>query len=437
MIKLLVIGGGGREHALAWKLLQASHIARPIQIFVAPGNAGTALEDGLENVPITAIPDLVEFARKESVAFTVVGPEAPLAAGVVDAFRAAGLKIFGPTKQAAQLEASKDFSKAFMQRHGIPTAAYATFSSAEEAHRYLDEKGAPIVIKADGLAAGKGVVVATTAEEAHAAVDAMLVNHQLGDAGGRIIIEDFLEGEEVSFIVMADGRHVLPLATSQDHKRLKTGDTGPNTGGMGAYSPAPLITPALHARIMREVIDPAINGIEEEGENYTGFLYAGLMITPDGGIKVLEFNCRMGDPETEVIMMRLKSNFVSLMEHGLNGTLDKIEAVWDRRTALCVVMAAQGYPESPRKGDVIHGLAELPSMPQKEKDYHVFHAGTAAGGQNGKEIITAGGRVLCVTALGDSVKMAQRRALDIAEQIHFDGCQMRHDIGHRAINHRK
>jgi phosphoribosylamine--glycine ligase len=436
-MKLLVVGGGGREHALAWKLLQSSSITRPMRIFVAPGNAGTAMEDGLENVPITAIPELLEFAKKEGIAFTLVGPEAPLADGIVDAFRAEGLKIFGPTKQAAQLETSKDFSKAFMQRYGIPTAAYASFTSAEEAHRYLDEKGAPIVIKADGLAAGKGVVVAATPVEAHAAVDAMLVAHQLGDAGDRVIIEEFLEGEEVSFIVMADGRHVLPLATSQDHKRLKAGDTGPNTGGMGAYSPAPMITPTLHARIMREVINPAINGIEQEGESYTGFLYAGLMITPDGSVKVLEFNCRMGDPETEVIMMRLKSSLVTLLEHALNGTLDKVEAEWDRRTALGAVMAAHGYPEAPRKGDVIHGLAELPTMPAKEKDYQVFHAGTAMGGEDGNEVITAGGRVLCVTALGDSVKMAQRRAYDIAEQIHFDGCQMRHDIGYRAINHRK
>jgi phosphoribosylamine--glycine ligase len=408
-----------------------------MRIFVAPGNAGTAMEDGLENVPITTIPELLEFAKKEAISFTIVGPEAPLAAGIVDAFRADGLKIFGPTRQAAQLEASKDFSKAFMQRHGIPTAAYASFSSVEEAHRYLEEKGVPIVIKADGLAAGKGVVVATTLEEAHAAVDAMMITHQLGDSGTRVVIEEFLEGEEVSFIVMADGRHVLPLATSQDHKRLKAGDTGPNTGGMGAYSPAPVITPTLHARIMREVINPAINGIEQEGESYTGFLYAGLMITPDGCIKVLEFNCRLGDPETEVIMMRLKSSLVSLLEHALNGTLDKVEAEWDRRTALGAVMAAHGYPESPRKGDVIHGLAELPSMPTKEKDYHIFHGGTAMDGENGNDIITAGGRVLCVTALGDSVKMAQRRAYEIAEQIHFDGCQMRHDIGYRAINHRK
>ncbi|SCY57692.1 phosphoribosylamine--glycine ligase [Nitrosospira sp. Nl5] len=437
-MKLLVIGSGGREHALAWKLLQSSRVMRPITIFVAPGNAGTSLEDGLENLPITAIPELVEFARKESIAFTIVGPEAPLAGGVVDAFRAAGQKIFGPTRQAAQLETSKDFSKAFMTRHGIPTAAYATFDSPAEAHHYLDQQGAPIVIKADGLAGGKGVVVATTLAEAHAAVDAMLVENQLGNAGARVVIEEFLEGEEASFIAMADGRHVLPLATSQDHKRLKDGDQGPNTGGMGAYSPAPVITPKLHARIMREVIHAAMNGMEKEGESYTGFLYAGLMIAPDGGIKVLEFNCRMGDPETEVIMARLKSNLVTLMEHAVNGTLDKVEAEWDRRTALGVVLAAHGYPDSPRKGDVIHGLSELPSMAAPEKDFYVFHAGTALDDENREEIVTAGGRVLCVTALADGVKFAQRRAYEIADQIHFDGCQMRHDIGHWAINkHRK
>ncbi|MGH8685184.1 MAG: phosphoribosylamine--glycine ligase [Nitrosospira sp.] len=437
-MKLLVIGSGGREHALAWKLLQSSRAMRPIKVFIAPGNAGTSLEDGLENLPITAIPELVEFARKESIAFTVVGPEAPLAEGIVDAFRAAGQKIFGPTRQAAQLETSKDFSKAFMMRHGIPTAAYATFDSPAEAHNYLDQKGAPIVIKADGLAGGKGVVVAMTLAEAHAAVDTMLVENQLGNAGARVVIEEFLEGEEASFIVMADGRHVLPLATSQDHKRLKDGDQGPNTGGMGAYSPAPVITPTLHARIMREVIHATMNGMEKEGEWYTGFLYAGLMIAPDGGIKVLEFNCRMGDPEAEVIMARLKTDLITLMEHAVNGTLDKVEAEWDRRTALGVVMAAQGYPTSPRKGDVIHGLSELPTMAAPEKDFHVFHAGTALGGENRREIVTAGGRVLCVTALADGVKFAQRRAYEIADQIHFDGCQMRHDIGHWAINkHRK
>jgi phosphoribosylamine--glycine ligase len=436
-MKLLVIGGGGREHALAWKLLKSHRTARPMTVYVAPGNAGTALEEGLENLPITAIPELVEFAKKESIGFTVVGPEAALAEGIVDAFRAAGLKIFGPTRQAARLETSKDYAKAFMQRHGIPTAAYATFTSAAEAHRYLDEKGAPIVIKADGLAAGKGVVVAMTLEEAHAAVDTVLADDltQGGNTAARVVIEEFLEGEEVSFIVMADGHHVLPLATSQDHKRLKEGDQGPNTGGMGAYSPAPMITPTLHARIMREVIQPAISGMAQDGERYTGFLYAGLMITPDGGIKVLEFNCRMGDPETEVIMLRLKSNFITLIEHGIYGNLNKIEAEWDRRTALGVVLAAEGYPNSPRKGDAIHGLKEAQAMETPEKDFFIFHAGTALGGENGEEIVTAGGRVLCVAALADSVKVAQRRAYEIADQIHFDGCQLRHDIGYRAINH--
>ncbi|MDQ3185704.1 MAG: phosphoribosylamine--glycine ligase [Pseudomonadota bacterium] len=437
-MKLLVIGSGGREHALAWKFLQSSRAMRPIKVFVAPGNAGTALEDGLENLAITEIPELVEFARKESIAFTIVGPEAPLAEGIVDAFRAEGQKIFGPAKQAAQLESSKDFSKAFMMRHGIPTAAYATFSSPAEAHHYLDQKGAPIVIKADGLAGGKGVIVAMTVEEAHVAVDAMLVENQLGTAGGRVVIEEFLEGEEASFIVMADGRNVLPLATSQDHKRLKDGDQGPNTGGMGAYSPAPVITPALHARIMREVIQATMNGMEKEGECYTGFLYVGLMVAPGGSIKVLEFNCRMGDPETEVIMLRLKSDLITLMEHALSGTLDKAEAEWDRRTGLGVVMAAHGYPDSPRKGDVITGLPKLMPKEISEKDSYVFHAGTAVNKENRKEIVTAGGRVLCVTALADGVKLAQRRAYEIADQIHFDGCQMRHDIGHWAINkHRK
>ncbi|SFW31521.1 phosphoribosylamine--glycine ligase [Nitrosovibrio sp. Nv17] len=436
-MKLLVIGGGGREHALAWKLLQSPRAARALKVFVAPGNAGTALEDGIENLPLSGIPELVEFARKESVAFTVVGPEAPLAAGIVDAFLAAGLRIFGPTRAAARLESSKAYAKDFMTRHGIPTAAHASFSAAAPAHDYLDKVGAPIVVKADGLAAGKGVVVARTPEEAHAVVDAMLAGggSSHGEAAG-IVIEEFLEGEEVSFIVMADGRHVLPLATSQDHKRLKEGDQGPNTGGMGAYSPAPVVTPMLHARIMREVIHATMAGLEHEGESYTGFLYAGLMVTPDGGVKVLEFNCRMGDPEAQVILMRLKSDLVELVEHAIDGTLDRIEAEWDRRTALGVVMAAQGYPEAPRKGDVIHGLPALLSAATPEKDFHVFHAGTADRG-DGTGIVTAGGRVLCVAALGDSVRMAQRRAYDIAEQIHFGGCQMRRDIGYRAIGQKK
>lgn len=434
MMKLLVIGGGGREHALAWKLLQSPRV---FKVFVAPGNAGVALEDGLENLPVTAIPDLVEFARKEGIAYTVVGPETLLAAGIVDAFRAAGLKIFGPTRKAAQLETSKDFSKAFMQRHGIPTGAYATFSDPVEAHHHLEQKGAPIVIKADGLAAGKGVVVALTLAEAHAAVDAMLVANQMGDAGARVVIEEYLEGEEASFIVMADGHHVLPLATSQDHKRLLDGDQGPNTGGMGAYSPAPVISPALHARIMREVIQPVMNGMEQEGECYSGFLYAGLMIAKDGAIKVLEFNCRMGDPETEPIMLRLKSDLLTLVEYAVNGTLDQVEAEWDRRTALGVVLAAHGYPGKPRQGDVIHGLPKTTLDSAVPEDIHVFHAATLQGGKDGKEIVTAGGRVLCVTALGDSVKMAQRRAYEIAGQIHFDGCQMRYDIGHRAVNQQR
>jgi phosphoribosylamine--glycine ligase len=424
-MKVLVIGGGGREHALAWKLAAGPRVQR---VYVAPGNPGTASEEGVENVALTEIPDLVRFAREQPVGMTVVGPEAPLAAGVVDAFRAAGLKIFGPTRRAAQLEASKDFAKAFMMRHGLPTAGYQTFTDPAEAHRYLETRGAPIVVKADGLAAGKGVVVATSPAEAHAAVDAMLVGARLGDAGARVVIEDFLEGEEASFIVMADGRNVLPLATSQDHKRLLDGDRGPNTGGMGAYSPAPVITPKVHARVMREVIQPAIAGMERDGEPYTGFLYAGLMIGKGGEVKVLEFNCRMGDPEAQPIMLRLKTDLLTLLEHAVAGALDKAEAEWDRRTALGVVMAAPGYPDAPRKGDVIHGL------PRAEDDFHVFHAGTAL--RDG-EVVTAGGRVLCVTALGDSVKMAQRRAYQVAERISFDGCQMRRDIGYRAIDARR
>ncbi len=427
-MKILVIGGGGREHAIAWKLAQSP---RSTKVYVAPGNAGTALEPDLVNVEITAIPDLVEFALREKIALTVVGPEAPLAAGVVDAFRLAGLKIFGPTQKAAQLESSKDFAKAFMVRHKIPTAAYGTFSDAKAAHAYIDSQGAPIVIKADGLAAGKGVVVAQTVEEAHAAVDMMLEGNKLGTAGARVVIEECLVGEEASFIVMADGHHVLPLATSQDHKRLQDGDMGPNTGGMGAYSPAPVVTPEVHARAMREIILPTIEGMAREGEPFTGFLYAGLMIDEQGNPKTLEFNCRMGDPETQPIMMRLKSDLITLMEHAVNGTLDKAETDWDRRAALGVVMAAGGYPDSPRKGDVIHGLPPLTDLLEETpRDYHVFHAGTAT---HGKEVVVSGGRVLCVTALGDKVQLAQRRAYEIAENIKFDGCQMRHDIGHRAV----
>ena len=424
-MNVLVIGGGGREHALSWKLARSPRVAR---VFVAPGNAGTARDEALANVPLTAIPDLVEFARREQVALTVVGPEAPLAAGVVDAFRAAGLAIFGPTQAAAQLESSKDFAKAFMARHGLPTAQYRTFTDAHAAHAYVAERGAPIVVKADGLAAGKGVVVATTRAEADAAIDAMLVGNSMGDAGARVVIEDFLEGEEASFIVMVDGRHVLPLASSQDHKRLLDGDAGPNTGGMGAYSPAPVVTPALHARIMREIVVPAVNGMAADGIPYTGFLYAGVMVGADGAPKVLEFNCRMGDPETQPIMARLKSDFVDLVEHAIDGTLDVAEAEWDRRAALGVVLAAAGYPDHPRKGDVIEGLERV--TPAAHPDVVVFHAGTAQA--DGRTVVS-GGRVLCVTALGDSVRLAQRAAYAAVGDIRFAGMQFRTDIGHRAV----
>jgi phosphoribosylamine---glycine ligase len=424
-MNLLVVGSGGREHALAWRLAQSPRIGR---VYVAPGNAGTAREDGLFNTPLTSIPELVDFARKESIALTVVGPEAPLSQGIVDTFRAAGLKIFGPTQQAAQLESSKDFAKSFMVENGIPTARHVTFSDAKAARDYVRQQGAPIVIKADGLAAGKGVVVAMTLEEADAAIDMMLVDNRLGVAGGRVVIEEFLEGEEASFIAMVDGRHVLPLASSQDHKRLLDGDRGPNTGGMGAYSPAPVLTPTIHARVMREVIQPVVAGMEKKGTPYSGFLYAGLMIRPNGDTKVLEFNCRMGDPETQPIMMRIKSDLFTLIEHAVNGTLKNIEVEWDRRVALGVVMAAAGYPDNPRKGDEITGL------PRAGDDFHVFHAGTAfAGGK----VLVNGGRVVCVTALGDTVRVAQRRAYEIAESIQFAGQQMRRDIGFRAIGARK
>ncbi len=425
-MKVLVIGSGGREHALAWKLAQSPKVTR---VLVAPGNPGTAREPKLQNVAASAVPELVELARREQVGFTVVGPEAPLAAGVVDAFRAAGLPIFGPTKAAAQLESSKDFAKQFLVRHNIPTAKYRTFSDAAQAHAYVDAEGAPIVIKADGLAAGKGVVVAMTADEAHAAIDMMLLDNRLGvqyaDGGARVVIEEFMQGEEASFIVMADGKHALPLATSQDHKRLKDGDTGPNTGGMGAYSPAPVVTPEVHARVMREIIQPTLVGMAAEGLPYTGFLYAGLMIDAAGKARVVEFNCRMGDPETQPIMMRLKTDLSDLVEAAIAGQLDKIEAQWDRRFALGVVLAAAGYPDSPHKGDVIGGLPV-----GSADDVHVFHAGTAE--QDG-QVVTAGGRVLCVTALGDNVRQAQKRAYELADGIHFDGKQYRRDIGHRAL----
>jgi phosphoribosylamine--glycine ligase len=420
-MKILVIGSGGREHAIAWKITQNKEVSR---VYVAPGNAGTATNPDMMNVPITSVADLLAFALKEQIQLTIVGPEAPLSQGVVDAFRAAGLKIFGPTKAAAQLESSKDFAKAFMMRHGIPTAKYETFSDAKRAHAYVEANGAPIVIKADGLAAGKGVVVAMTLTEAHAAIDGMLSDNKLGDAGARVVIEEFLTGEEASFIVMVDGKNILPLATSQDHKRLLNADLGPNTGGMGAYSPAPVVTPEIHARALREVIRPTVEGMAKDGIPYTGFLYAGLMISPNGTIKTLEFNCRMGDPETQPIMLRLKSDFVTLAEHAVNGTLNMVEAEWDRRTALGVVMASQNYPDTPRLNDEITGI------PKSLEDAQVFHAGTKL--VDGK-VLTSGGRVLCVTALGETVKFAHQQAYRILEVIKFDGAQYRTDIGFRAL----
>jgi phosphoribosylamine--glycine ligase len=424
-MKLLVIGSGGREHALAWKLAQSPRVGK---VYVAPGNGGTAREPGVENVGLTDIAALADFAARNGVAFTVVGPEAPLAAGVVDQFRARGLRVFGPTQAAAQLESSKDYAKQFLVRHHIPTAAYETFTDARAAHAYLETHPAPIVIKADGLAAGKGVVVAMTAAEAHAAIDRMMVDHSLGDAAARVVIEGFLDGEEASFIVLADGEHVLPLATSQDHKRLRDGDEGPNTGGMGAYSPAPVVTPQLHARVMREIIEPTVRGMKADGIPYSGFLYAGLMIDRAGNPKVLEYNCRLGDPETQPILMRLKSDLAELLDLAIEGRLDRASAEWDRRSALGVVLAAAHYPEAPRKGDAIEGL------PPESDDCHVFHAGTEVRGDT---VVTNGGRVLCVTALGDSVKMAQARAYETIAGIRFEGMQFRRDIGFRAITARK
>ena len=428
-MNVLVIGGGGREHALAWKLAQSNKVQK---VFVAPGNGGTARDKRLHNVPITDVKALREFAQAEGIELTVVGPETPLAAGVVDEFRAHDMRIFGPTKAAAQLESSKAFSKAFMKRHNIPTAEYETFTDAQAAHDYVNAKGAPIVVKADGLAAGKGVVVAMTAAEAHEAIDFMLLDNKLGvshnEGGARVVIEEFLQGEEASFIVMCDGKTVLPLATSQDHKRLLDADLGPNTGGMGAYSPAPVVTPEVHARAMREIILPTIKGMEKDGIPFTGFLYAGLMIDPQGQVKTLEFNCRMGDPETQPIMARLKTDLVDVLmaatATNAEARFDDFELEWDRRTAIGVVMAAHGYPMSPRKGDVITGL------PQDSDDVVVFHAGTQM--QDG-QVVTSGGRVLCVTALGGTVKLAQQLAYDSLKGIHFDGMQYRTDIGYRAI----
>ncbi|MEZ5644128.1 MAG: phosphoribosylamine--glycine ligase [Burkholderiaceae bacterium] len=424
-MKVLVIGGGGREHALAWRLKRSQSVG---QVFVAPGNAGTARDPGLTNVPLTDSKALREWAQANDIGLTVVGPEAPLAAGVVDEFRAHGLAIFGPTRRAAQLESSKAFSKAFMERHGIPTATYQAFTDPVQAHEYVASRGAPIVVKADGLAAGKGVVVAMTLAEAHEAIDFMLVDNTLGvahnEGGARVVIEDFLQGEEASFIVLCDGEHALALATSQDHKRLLDADQGPNTGGMGAYSPAPVVTPAVHDRAMNEVILPTLRGMAADGIPYTGFLYAGLMIAPDGSVRTLEFNCRMGDPETQPIMMRLRSDLAQVLLAATRVELDRVSLDWDPRVALGVVMAAQGYPLQPRKGDVIDGL------PSDNETCMVFHAGTA---DKDGQVCTSGGRVLCVTALGDSVRQAQQNAYATVAGIRFDGAQFRRDIGFRAV----
>ncbi|WP_018938309.1 MULTISPECIES: phosphoribosylamine--glycine ligase [unclassified Thioalkalivibrio] len=425
-MNVLVIGNGGREHALAWKLAQSPRIER---VLVAPGNAGTAREAKCENVEIgvTDIDALLALAEREAVAFTVVGPEAPLVAGVVDAFRAAGRRCFGPTAKAAQLEGSKSFAKDFMQRHGIPTAAYGSFEDETAALEFIATHGAPIVVKADGLAAGKGVILAQTEDEARAAVHDMLAGNAFGEAGNRVVIEEFLRGEEASFICMVDGEHVLPLASSQDHKARDNGDRGPNTGGMGAYSPAPVVTNALHERILREVIEPTVQGMAADGERYTGFLYAGVMVDAAGNPKVLEFNCRFGDPETQPILSRLDSDLGELVEAALEGRLDQVRAEWDARVALGVVLAAGGYPGTYRKGDAITGLEAV----ERDPNAHVFHAGTAQG-EDGT-IVTAGGRVLCVVGLGEDVKAAQKKAYAAVQQIHFDDIYCRTDIGYRAV----
>jgi len=424
-MKVLVIGGGGREHALAWKLAQSERVQR---VFVAPGNGGTAREPQLHNLPITDLGALADFAQAEKIGLTVVGPEAPLAAGVVDLFRERGLRIFGPTRAAAQLESSKAFAKEFMHRHGIPTAAHATFGDAAAARAHVQAQGVPIVIKADGLAAGKGVVVATTLDMAFEAIDAMLVDNRLGVAhnaeGARVVIEQFLEGEEASFIVLCDGKNVLPLATSQDHKRLLDGDAGPNTGGMGAYSPAPVVTPNVHARVMQEIVLPTVVGMAKDGVPFTGFLYAGLMIDAAGQPRTVEFNCRLGDPEAQPILMRLKSDLLEVLLRATDAGVQDVELQWDRRVALCVVMAAAGYPMAPRKGDAITGL------PAPAENLRVFHAGTT---ERDGQLLTSGGRVLCVTALGEKVKFAQQRAYEALHGIQFDGALYRTDIGHRAI----
>jgi len=424
MSKVLVIGSGGREHALAWKLAQSPRVS---EVIVAPGNAGTATEAKCRNAPVkvTDLDGLLQLARDEGVALTVVGPEVPLVAGVVDRFREAGLRIFGPTAAAAQLEGSKAYAKDFLARHGIPTAFYAVHTDVDAALAYIREKGAPIVVKADGLAAGKGVIVAMTLEEAEAAVRDMLSGNAFGDAGARVVIEEFLEGEEASFISMVDGSTALPMATSQDHKRVGDGDTGPNTGGMGAYSPAPVVTPEVHARIMREVVEPTVAGMAADGIPFTGFLYAGLMIDRNGAPKVIEFNVRFGDPETQPVMLRLQSDLVELVEAAIDGRLHEVQAQWDPRPSLGVVMAARPYPESPVTGDVIEGLDAVPA------DARVFHAGTALDTEG--RVVSAGGRVLCVAALGDSVSDAQRRAYAGVAAIHWTNGFHRSDIGWRAI----
>ena len=422
-MKVLIVGGGGREHALAWKCAAA---ARVNEVLVAPGNAGTAAEPRVRNVAVAAedIVALVQLARAERVDLTIVGPEAPLVAGIVDAFVAAGLSCFGPRREAARLEGSKAFAKEFLRRHGIPTALSATFTRENFDEAWVRSQRAPLVVKASGLAAGKGVVIAASSEEALAAAQAMFAG-QFAEAGREVVIEEFLEGEEASFIVMADGRHILPLATSQDHKRLNDGDRGPNTGGMGAYSPAPLVTPALHTRIMREVIEPTVRGLAAEGMPYTGFLYAGLMIAPDGTPNVLEFNCRLGDPEAQPLLMRLQSDLSALCEAALGGRLGTVSAQWDPRAALGVVMAAAGYPESLRRGDNIEGLERAARLPGK-----IFHAGTRL--ESGK-VLTNGGRVLCAVGLGAGVAAAQRAAYALADSVHWPGVHYRRDIGHRAV----
>ena len=425
-MKVLVVGSGGREHALAWRIAKCASVEH---VYVAPGNAGTAADASLENVPVTDIAELAAFVRANGVDLTVVGPEAPLAKGIVNEFRKQGLDIFGPTQEAAQLESSKDFAKAFMKRHGIPTADYETFSDAQAAHAYVDAKGAPIVIKADGLAAGKGVVVAMSLEEAHAAIDDMLAGHKFGSAGARVVIEDFLTGEEASFIVMVDGEHILPMASSQDHKRLLDADRGPNTGGMGAYSPAPVVTDEVHAKVMREIIEPTVKGMAADGIRYTGFLYAGLMIdkNADGEltVKTLEFNCRMGDPETQPIMSRIKNDFALVLQAAAQGRLNEVSLEWDPRAALGVVIAAAGYPEAPQKG------ARIEKLPVNDDSHVVFHAGTSMNEQG--EMLVTGGRVLCAVGLGETIGLAQKAAYEAADQVHFEGAQMRRDIGYRAI----